>query len=126
MDSSREVAFVDGADCLARRGYMPASKAPATFGSSFPFVDRVVIGFQVGFTCDVRPANRPGRGIPLKCSNWLLVPLSLLLSVLIAAMPLFSAQRARASNVFSQCIIIPTSLASSLFPIDEAPLSKFA
>ena len=54
LDSSTAVAFVDGADCWARRRYGPASKAPAV-RIEFLFVGRVVIRFQVG---DVRPVNR--------------------------------------------------------------------
>ena len=44
-------------------------------------------------------------------------------------MPLLSTSRARIrtqNNVSSQYNIIPTSLVNSLFPIAEAPLSKFA
>ena len=71
-----------------------------------------------------------GFGTPWKRSHcsWLLV-LSLLRPQIIAAMPLLSTLRARASahnNLFSQYNIILTLLANSLFPIDEAPLSKFA
>ena len=59
-----------------------------------------------------------------------LLPLHpLALPVLIAAMPFLSKTRARAgtqNNVSSQCNITPVPLGSSLIPIAEAPLSKFA
>ena len=99
-----------------------ASKALATLESSFSSQAESSSGSKSGY---VRPVNRLDRLRDCEALKLALGPLS----VLILAMPLFSAPRAKAStqnNIFSQYNIITTSLANSLFPIDEAPLSKFA